>query len=203
MDSTLSLPLRLAILVLCTLLWLIAYFFINRLQVEPQRRRNFSLPIDRKIPFVPAFAWVYFSIEVFVLHPFLILSDERQFYWMFTCFLLNTFIFSLIHVVLPSKVERLEQANTGGIAGKMIRQWQKTCRPYGNFPSMHTGFSVPVVIANYMALGVIAGSITLVWAVLIALSTLFLKQHYIIDVLAALALGMLVSALTFWMIWQF
>jgi membrane-associated phospholipid phosphatase len=192
-----------ATIALVSLLWLIVYFIVNRLRVDPRLRRDYSLPIDKKIPFVPLFAWVYFSIEILVLHPFLFLSDARQFYWMLACFILNTILFSLIHIVIPSKVERIEQTNTGGIAGKMLRQWQKTCRPYGNFPSMHTGFSVPVVIANYMALGVVAGSITLVWAVLIALSTLFLKQHYIVDVLAALGLGILTSGLMYWLMCQF
>lgn len=200
MDATISIPIRLATIVLVSLVWLIFYFFFNRLKVDPQRRRDFGLPIDKKIPFLPAFAWVYFSIEIFVLHPFLFLSEARPFYWMLSCFMLNTILFSLIHFIIPSKVERLEHDKTGGIAGKMLRQWQKTCKPYGNFPSMHTGFSVPVVIANYMVLGTIAGSITLVWAILIALSTLVLKQHYILDMLAALGLGMFTSALTFWLI---
>lgn len=200
MEATISIPIRIATIALVSLVWLIFYFFFNRLKIDPRRRRDFGLPFDKKIPFVPIFAWVYFSIAIFVLHPFLILSDARQFYWMLSCFMLNTIIFSLIHYIIPSKVERMEHTNTGGIAGKMLRQWQKTCQPYGNFPSMHTGFSVPVVIANFMALGAIGGSITLVWAALIALSTLLLKQHYILDMLAALALGMLTSALMFWLI---
>ena len=63
---------------------------------------------------------------------------------------------------------------------------------------MHVGLSVPVVAANYLVLGPRAGSLMLVWAVLIALSTLYTKQHYILDVLAGVAMGLAILGLTFW-----
>jgi membrane-associated phospholipid phosphatase len=190
-------PLRLTILVLCTLLWLVAYFFINRLQVEPQRRKNFGFSVDRKIPYVPLFAIVYFSTVPFLFVPFVILSDARQFYWMLACYTAITVISSLIHATLPSKIERVEQVNTGGITGRMLRLFQKNFKPYGNFPSMHVGLSVPAVIAYFMGCGILAGSIAAAWAVLIALSTLLAKQHYILDVMAGFAGGILISALAY------
>ncbi len=199
MDNTLSISFRLAILALTLLIWLVIYFSVNRLQVAQHRRIDLGLSIDRKIPFVPLFALVYFSTIPFVLQPFIILSDARRFYWMVACFGSITVISSLIHATIPSKIERVEQVTTGGITGRLLRQFQKTCKPYGNFPSMHVGLSVPAVIANYMEFGVLAGGITLVWAVLIALSTLYTKQHYILDVLAGLAGGILISALAFWL----
>jgi membrane-associated phospholipid phosphatase len=200
LDSTLSLSLRLTILVLCTLLWLVAYFFINRLQVEPQRRKNFSFSIDRKIPYVPLFAIVYFSTVPFLFVPFVILSETQQFCWMVACYTAITVISSLIHATLPSKIERVEQVNTGGITGRMLRLFQKNFKPYGNFPSMHVGLSVPAVIAYFMGCGILAGSIAAIWAVLIALSTLFAKQHYILDILAGFAGGILIAALAYLLI---
>ena len=200
LDATLPITLRLAILVLAILLWLIAYFFTNRLQVEPQRRRDFSLSIDRKIPFVPLFSLVYFSTIPFVLLPYVILSDAREFYWILACYISITVISSLIHAALPSKIERVEQVNTGRITGRMLRLFQKNFKPYGNFPSMHIGLSVPAVIAYFMGCGILAGSIAAIWAVLIALSTLFAKQHYILDILAGFAGGILIAALAYLLI---
>ena len=199
MYSTLSLLYRLEILGLILLGWLIIYFFVNRLQVEPQRRIDLGLAIDRKTPYVPLFALVYFSTYPFVLLPFIILSDARQFYWLVVCFVSITIISSLIHATIPSKIERVEQVTAGGVSGWMLGLFQKTCKPYGNFPSMHVGLSVPVVATNFMVAGPVIGSITLVWAVLIALSTLFTKQHYILDVLAGVAGGVSIFALTFWL----
>jgi membrane-associated phospholipid phosphatase len=80
----------------------------------------------------------------------------------------------------------------------MIHLFQRVCKPHGNFPSMHVALSVPAVGACFMAGGPLLGSLTLVWAILVALSTLFTKQHYILDVLAGLLGGVLIFVLTYW-----
>ena len=70
MDTILTLHFRLEILALTLLVWLGVYFFVNRLQVEPQRRLDLAMPLDGKIPFVPQLALVYFSTYIFVIQPF-------------------------------------------------------------------------------------------------------------------------------------
>jgi len=199
MDTILSLHFRLEILALTLLGWLGVYFFVNRLQVEPQRRLDLAIPLDRKIPFVPQLALVYFSTYLFVIQPFIILSEARQFYWMLASFGSITAIASLIHAAVPSKIERNELLDADGLSGKMIKLFQNICKPYGNFPSMHVALSVPVVGANFIAVGSVMGSVTLIWAILIALSTLYTKQHYILDVLAGLVGGLLIYSLTYWL----
>lgn len=199
MDTFLTLSFRLEILALTLLCWLCIYFFVNRLQVEPQSRLDLATPLDRRIPFIPQLALIYFSTYIFVIQPFIILSDSRQFYWMLASFGSITVVASLIHAIVPSKIERNEMLVTDSMSGKMIDLFQKTCKPYGNFPSMHVALSVPVVGINFMVAGPIAGSITLVWGILIAISTLYTKQHYILDVLAGLIGGVLISALTYWL----
>jgi membrane-associated phospholipid phosphatase len=199
LDETLSLSFRLIILALTLLGWLAIYFFVNRLQVEPNRRIDLGITLDHQIPYVPVFALVYFSTYVFVVQPFFIFSNVRQFYWMLISFASISVISSLIHATVPSKIERVEQVTVGGLSGWMLGLFQKTCKPYGNFPSMHVGLSVPVVAADFMVGGPVIGSIMLIWAVLIAISTLYTKQHYILDVLAGFMGGLVISALTFWL----
>jgi membrane-associated phospholipid phosphatase len=200
LETTLSLTFRMEVLALTLLGWLIIYFFVNRLEASHDLRLDFGTPLDRKIPFLPQFALVYFSTYLFVVLPFIILTDARQFTWMLASFLIISVGSSLIHAVLPSKIERVELLNTDSVSGWMLGLFQKTCKPYGNFPSMHVGLSVPVVAANFMVGGPLIGSLTLIWGILIALSTLFTKQHYILDVLAGLVGGALVYLLTFWLI---
>lgn len=200
MNTTLSFTFRMEILVLTLLIWLVIYFIVNRREVADQRRLDFGTTYDARIPFVPQFALVYFSTYPFVVIPFIILTDARQFYWMAASFIAISMISSLIHATVPSKIERVEELNVDGMSGWMLGLFQKTCKPYGNFPSMHVGLSVPVVGATYLVAGPIVGSATLAWAVLIALSTLYTKQHYIIDVLAGALGGILIYLLTFWLI---
>jgi len=198
MDTILSLQFRLGILTLTLLVWLSIYFFVNRLKVEPQNRLDLATSLDKRIPFVPQLALIYFSTYIFVMQPFIILSEARQFYWMLASFGSITVIASLIHAIVPSKIERNEALDAQGLSSQLIVLFQKTCKPYGNFPSMHVALSVPVVGANYLTAGPAAGSITLLWAILIALSTLYTKQHYILDVLAGLFGGITVYLLTYW-----
>lgn len=200
MATILPLQFRLEILALTLLGWLVIYFFINRIQVDPQNRLDLATTLDTKIPFVPQLALIYFSTYLFVIQPFILLSEARQFYWMLASFGSITVIASLIHAIVPSKVERNEILETDGLAGKMIGLFQKICKPYGNFPSMHVALSVPVVGANFMVAGPVAGSVATAWAILIALSTLYTKQHYILDVLAGLVGGLLIYSLTYWLI---
>jgi membrane-associated phospholipid phosphatase len=199
MEIILPLQLRLEILALTLLGWIGIYFFVNRLQVDPQRRLDLAMPLDGRIPFVPQLALVYFSTYFFVIQPFIILTEARHFYWMLASFGSITVIATLIHAIVPSKIERNEILVADGLSGKMIDLFQKTCKPYGNFPSMHVALSVPVVGANFLVAGPTAGSISLVWAILIALSTLYTKQHYILDVLAGLIGGVLIYTLTYWL----
>jgi len=198
MNQNLSLIFRLEILLLTLLGWLVIYFFVNRLNVNPNNRLDLRTTIDNKIPFIPQFALVYFSTYVFVLQPFLILSESTLFYWMLISFVSISVIASLIHAVLPSKIDRRENLDTNNLSGWMLGLFQKTCKPYGNFPSMHVGLCVPVVATNYLAGGSVLGSISLIWAVLIALSTLYTKQHYILDVLAGFLSGITIFSLTYW-----
>jgi membrane-associated phospholipid phosphatase len=200
LDQILSLSYRLEVLVFILMGWLVIYFFVNRMEVEPARRIDMSISIDRETPYLPLFGLVYFSTYPFVIIPFIILSDARQFYWMVASFVGISIFSSLIHALIPSKIERIEDHHTGGVTGWMLNMFQKTCKPYGNFPSMHVGLSVPVVVANYLVGGPIAGTISLLWAALIALSTLFTKQHYLLDVLAGIAEGILIFTITYWLI---
>jgi membrane-associated phospholipid phosphatase len=199
-NQVLLLSFRLELLGLTLLCWLGIYFFVNRLQVEPNRRLDMGTAFDRKIPFVPQMALIYFSTYIFVVQPFFILSDARQFYWMLASFASISIIASLVHAIVPSQIQRMEEPSSAGISGKLLSLFQRTCKPYGNFPSMHVALSVPVVVANYMVFGSVMGSISLVWGLLIALSTLFTKQHYIMDVLAGLLGGTVVFLLAYWFI---
>ena len=199
MNSPLSFSFRMEILALTLTGWLIMYFFINRWEVAYQRRLDFGTEWDRKTPYLPLFAPMYFSTYIFVIQPFFVLSDARQFYIMLISFIAISVLSSLIHATVPSKIERVEEVTIGGTSGWMLGLFQKTCKPYGNFPSMHVGLSVPVVAANFMAGGPAVGITILIWGVLIALSTLFTKQHYIVDVLAGMTGGVAIFILVFWL----
>ena len=186
------------ILVLTLLCWLVMYFIVNRRKVLPEQRIDLGTDLDRKTPFLPQFAPIYFSTYFFVIQPFLFLQDKRLFSIMLASFASISILATLVHALVPSKIERVEQQDEKNISGWMLGMFQKTCKPHGNFPSMHVGLSVPVVAVNLMSGGILAGGLTLVWAILIAVSTLYTKQHYILDVLAGILGGSVVFGVVFW-----
>jgi membrane-associated phospholipid phosphatase len=196
--ETLSMTYRMTALALTLAGWLLIYFIINRREVDPSRRLDMGTRFDRRLPYLPRFSLVYFSTYIFVVVPFFFLTDARQFYLMLYSFIAISLGSCLVHAAVPSKIDRVETVTAGGVSGWMLDTFQKVCKPHGNFPSMHVGLSVPVVASGYLAFGPRAGTVTLAWGLLIALSTLFTRQHYILDVLAGLAGGLLVFGGVWW-----
>lgn len=178
--------------------WLLIYFIINRLPVDPDRRWDFSTGFDEHTPYRPLFSLVYFSTYLFVIVPFFTLTDPNLFFLMLNSFIVISLFSCMMHAAVPSRVERVEDVPIGGISGWMLSTFQKTCKPHGNFPSMHVGLSVPVVATGFMAGGLRTGFVMLLWGMMIAVSTLYTKQHYIIDVLAGMAGGLTIFLLMLW-----
>lgn len=195
MIQPLTLAFRIEILALVFAGWLVMYFIVNRRQAAASEHMVMASDYDRAIPYIPLFALVYFSTYIFVVQPFFIISNRHQFNVMVISFAVISLFYSTFHALFPSKVERNEDVELDGISGRMLGFFQGICQPYGNFPSLHVGLSVPVVIVNFLVFGVMGGVIALICAVLIAVSTLFTKQHYILDVLAGFLGGILIYGL--------
>ena len=195
MIQPLTFGFRVEILILVFAGWLIMYFIVNRRQAIADEHMVMGSDYDRAIPYIPLFALVYFSTYIFVIQPFFVISNPRQFNVMVISFAVISLLYSTFHAIVPSKVERIENVKQDGISGRMLDVFQGICQPYGNFPSLHVGLSVPVVMANYLVFGLKGGLIALFCAVLIAVSTLFTKQHYIMDVLAGFMGGILIYGL--------
>ncbi|MGC8721386.1 MAG: phosphatase PAP2 family protein [Caldisericaceae bacterium] len=140
---------------------------------------------DRLVPFIPQFIVVYNSLEpvlyisllfFFVFHPRIFTAFASS---MIVLFLVS----NLVYVFFQTEVPRpaLTQG-TNWYVDKVIQLYNSD-NPYNCFPSLHCGTSTLAaafwfvkkryrVVAYVMAL----------WAVLIILSTQFLKQHVVVDI---------------------
>lgn len=122
MSAELPLSFRLQVLLMILLGWLAMFFLVNRRQVQLTRRRSFRTALDRRLPFLPQFALVYFSTYVFVILPFVILREAGLFRWMATSFVAISVLSTLIHFAVPSRIERVEQFEGQGASG-----WRLGC----------------------------------------------------------------------------
>lgn len=149
-------------------------------------------PLDKLIPLVPAFVIPYLSFIplVFVVMPLLTLRNPavfRSFAW---SVFVTQMILNLLYVMVPATVHRpaVEGADLFSV---LLRDlvWGLD-EPLNTFPSNHVALSVISFLA--LALLGLRKPVTLVlqmWLGVICLSTLFVYQHVILDVIAGAAIG--------------
>ena len=152
-----------------------------------------SLGWDRAIPFQPSWVWVYllYFPACFLPVTFIeVLKNGNIFRRVAAGFILQ-FAFALAFFwLLPSQVHRPELQHAG-ISSQVLRWFYEVDPGYNVFPSLH--------VANVAYVACVAERLERralslgVWVLclLIAASTLFIKQHYFIDLPAGILVGVL------------
>ena len=162
--------------------------------------------LDPKIPFcewfiIPYCTW-YFCIAAIVIYP-LFKSDRREFLRsnlvlmgamlipMFIC----TFVPNGIDMALRPDFETLGRDNFAIDMVKMI--YAADTPPRNVMPSMHVSISFAmffvILQSKTMCKKAYAKVLAFVWCLMIAASTVFIKQHSILDVYAGIAVAVAVA----------
>ena len=106
--------------------------------------------------------------------------------------LLPIFIsFFIVFLVLPTWIKRARKA---GLEGKDMNKYKKIMVAEGGGITVILGFILGILI--YVAI------ITFIVAAGVVLSTLFVKQHYILDEIAGIVLAYVVGRYTFNYLWK-
>jgi membrane-associated phospholipid phosphatase len=170
------------------------YLVPNRLQLLPARLLPWT-PLDAAVPFVPQTVWLYLSDYVLVAIAFLLCrtrSEVKRFavgYYLVIC------AAAAVHFLWPTRFPRELFAAAGDTASAAVLSvlWQIDS-PASCLPSMHVAQSYFAALSLWWR-GPWLRAGWLLWATLVALSTLTTKQHYAVDVAAGLALGVLTAGL--------
>ncbi len=155
---------------------------------------------DAYIPFAPNFVFAYYLYYPWVLLPLPILRERQIFYHTIFAFALLQAAALASFVALPSKMVRPELVGDG-LAMDMMRAMYKADPGFNLLPSLHVAHSTLVALVfwkygrKYFP-AVAAGTL------LISLSTVFIKQHYVIDIPAGLAFAWVAFLLSDPMIWK-
>lgn len=177
---------KIVIAILLVAFFLIPYLVINRLPVsEPSFALNTMA--DEAIPFIPAFIIIYLSTYMFAFIPLRFIRDRQYFKRVAIAYAAVMAISYVIFLLFPTIVVR-PRALDHDVFSRMLGYFYSLDLPYrNNFPSLH------VAIASLAALASFGYAKkywwTLMWAIAIAVSTLFVKQHDLADVVAGIALG--------------
>ena len=163
------------------------YFITKLFQNNPVYLNN---AIDDRIPFIPSFVIFYVMWYLFlILIPLLILKYNKK---VFDKYIVVSIVYAIlegiIFILFPTTMNRQPLVVTD-ISTWVVDIIYKVDTPVCNlFPSAHCAFSILFIISildvkevkkEYKILIIIS-------SLLIILSTLFIKQHVVVDVLGAL-----------------
>ncbi len=150
-----------------------------------------DLPLDRAWPLVPFWAIIYGALYLFVIAlPILVVRQDELLRRTFSAYLLIWITaYACFFVIYPTAAPRPSLVIGDGFAVWSLRALYSADPPYNCLPSLHVAHSFVSALAVsrvHRRLGIIA----LMFALLIAISTLFTKQHYVLDVIAGVLLAL-------------
>ena len=150
-------------------------------------------PIDDAIPVISAFVIPYVSLRPFLYGSLvLFLLFRVRVYRSAALSMTAVFAVSyLFYFFLQSFIERPTLTGDDLFTG-MIREVYAGDQPFNDFPSLHASLSTLVAL-HWLHVSRRFGLGVAVWAVLIVLSTVFVKQHYVVDMVAGAGLAYVVS----------
>jgi membrane-associated phospholipid phosphatase len=145
--------------------------------------------LDHAMPLAPAWIGIYGSLYMcgFIL-PLVVVRGRELFEQTLKAYLFVMTVSYLVFLIYPTTAPRSDAVLVNSFATWSLQLFYDLDQPYGCFPSLHVAYSFVGALACYrMHAGV--GVIAAAWAVLIGLSTVYTKQHFVVDALTGAALG--------------
>lgn len=157
------------------------------------------LSIDDKIPFVPQFVVAYVVWYVFV--PLLMIytgiHNKETFYKQCMAIFSGIVISLIIFIVYPTMVDFRPAAEGDGVMLWICRFLFANDNPVNVCPSMHCFEAACIVFVTFinrqMRQKKLLFAVSAVTALLICLSTMFIKQHSVLDAALGIALAFIMA----------
>lgn len=146
---------------------------------------------DRLIPFVPAFIIPYLLWYPYVFLMFVVFfrKDRNVYYRSLTLTCIGLAICYIVFYLYQTTLPRPEVGHNG-VLNWLVGIVYQTDAPYNCFPSIHVLTSYIVVKAAYQCkLSRMANTAVCLISGIIIISTLFVKQHVLMDVVGGIVLA--------------
>jgi membrane-associated phospholipid phosphatase len=165
------------------------YIFIGELETPNRIRHVPDVAFDRLVPLHPTWALVYGSFYLFlIILPVIVVRQQEQIRRTFRAYLMVWITAYICFLLYPTIAPRPAHVIGGGFAVWGLRLLYDSDPPYNCFPSLHVAHSfVSAFVCYRVHRGV--GIASALCALLIGVSTLYTKQHYILDVIAGIFLA--------------
>jgi membrane-associated phospholipid phosphatase len=182
----------------CVLICALLYLPLNRYPLFEPRELPLTF-IDRAVPFWPVTGWIYVATFAFLLWAFVSTRDlESAARFLYACMFVQTIAalcFYLYPITFPRHLYPI--SSDASYPSATITAFQRSIdQPTNCLPSLH-------VTTDLLCVALIgrrrrrAFLLSIPLAVLLSLSILTFKQHYFVDALAGLALGLLAYGVFF------
>jgi len=181
------------------LLWLLAIPVLNIFYgILNHPRENvylLSTALDDRTPFIPAFVvpYVIWYPFIFAVLIGLLRKDRNAYYRSLLALCLGLVSCYIVYLLFQTTVPRPDMSLYTGLFADMLNVVYATDMPYNCFPSIHVMTSYLTILAGRSfgprgrwTIGIVGTAIIL--------STLFIKQHVIADVIAGIAVAHVVHA---------
>lgn len=157
--------------------------------------------LDKQIPFIGEFVYIYntFYPFVFIALLYLYTKDKDTYIKGIIAGIIGFLISYIIFLVYPTIMIRPEiPQNLDFITKIVLKITYFFDEPALNcFPSIHCLFSYQVIISYLLSsLNKKTKLIFTIYSLLVVISTLFIKQHYVFDAIGALAISLTVNLIT-------
>ncbi len=169
---------------------LTGYLLINNL-TRVRVPYTLALHTDALLPFIPSFSIFYVMEWILGFLPFLLLKDKKMIRlttMLYLGVMALSYFFFLAFPVQMLRPEIIPQTATGHLVAFIYG----IDLPYNTFPSLHI---ILMLLSGLILLSVRnpAAPFVLLMFFPVSLSTLLIKQHYVLDVLA----GVVIAAIAF------
>ena len=168
------------------MLFVICYMIPNHIQIfEPSYLYLFDF--EKTIPFMDWTIWIYMSSYIYVALAFILLRQKENMNHVFYAQMLFLLIAMVFFFIYPTAYPR-PSVEYNGTAGSMVNFLYLMDTPNNAMPSLH------ITLTFLAGFGFLKERrhlfpLFMVWAILISVSTLTVKQHYLWDILAGFVLA--------------
>ena len=167
---------------------------------NPREAVILSTDIDDKIPFLPIFILPYIIWYAFILGYLIYFwyKDTRVYLKTLTMIVIGELVCFVIYFFFQTTVPRPGLVGDG-ILIELVGMIYSHDQPFNAFPSIHvlTTFAIILGNINISNKHIIHSIFVPVMGSLIIISTLFVKQHYILDMFASMFLTSFIYGIVF------
>ena len=142
-----------------------------------------ELALDRAIPLEPAWSMIYLSLFLAALLPVFVVHQQELIRRVIAAYLSVWLVAYIFFLVFPTRAPQHDDVTGDGFSALALRMIYEADVPYNCFPSLHVAQCFLAALTCYCVhrgVGLVSG----LWASLVGLSTLYTKQHYVVDVIA-------------------